>query len=199
MLCISANPRITMNGIKRNFKLKGDKAEEPTMYLGAGVSKITNEAEDICWEMLLEKYCRAAVQNIEDDLKKVNRALSSKWYTPLSQNYRPELDVTSELKPAGVQRYQELIGILRLAVELGRVDILYKVSRMSLHLALPREGHLEETYHIFEYLKIKPKLRIMFDCSDPAIPANRFKRYDWQDFYKDAKEAIPPNMPEPRG
>ena len=26
-----------------------------------------------------------------------------------------------------------------------------------------------------------------------------FKRYDWFDFYRDAKEAIPPNIPEARG
>ena len=199
VLCISANPAITMNGIRRDFKLKGNKAEEPTMYLGAGISKMTNDSGDTCWAMSSEKYCTAAIQNVEDDLKKANRALSSKCYTPLSSNYRPELDVTSELKAAGVQRYQELIGVLRWAVEIGRVDILYEVSRMSSHLALPREGHLEQVYHIFGYLKRNPKLRIMFDCSDPGIPASRFKKYDWQDFYKDAKEAIPSNMPEARG
>jgi hypothetical protein len=27
---------------------------------------------------------------------------------------------------------------------------------MSLHLALPREGHLKELYHIFAYLKARP-------------------------------------------
>ena len=83
VLCISANPAITMNGIRRDFKLKGNKAEEPTMYLGAGISKMTNDSGDTCWAMSSEKYCTAAIQNVEDDLKKVNRALSSKCYTPL--------------------------------------------------------------------------------------------------------------------
>ena len=45
--------------------------------------------------------------------------------------------------------YQSLIGILRWIVELGRVDVCLEVSMMSSHLALPREGHLEQVLHIF--------------------------------------------------
>ena len=39
----------------------------------------------------------------------------------------------------------------------------------------------------------------MFDADHPNISENRFKSYDWFDFYKDAEEAIPAVMPEPRG
>jgi hypothetical protein len=40
-------------------------------------------------------------------------------------DYHLELDTSAELKADGVQYYQELIGILRWAVELaGRVNIL---------------------------------------------------------------------------
>ena len=52
-------------------------------------------------------------------------------------------NTTSELKADGLQYYQELIGVLRWAVEIGRLDILLEVSLMSAHLALPRQGHLE--------------------------------------------------------
>ena len=107
--------------------------------------------------------------------------------------------MTAELKADGVQYYQEIVGMLRWAVEIGRVDILLEVSMMSAHLALPREGHLEQVIHIFGYLKVHKKLRIMFDSDYPQISSNRFKSYDWFDFYKDAKEGIPSNMPEPRG
>ena len=44
----------------------------------------------------------------------------------------------------GLQLFQELIGILRWAVEIGRVDILLEVSLLSSHLALPRVGHLQQ-------------------------------------------------------
>ena len=53
------------------------------------------------------------------------------------------MDCTGELKADGLQWYQELIGSLSSAVELGRVDILLKTSILYKHLALPRGGHLE--------------------------------------------------------
>ena len=38
---------------------------------------------------------------------------------------------------------------------------------MSKHLALPREGHLEQVLHIVGYLKEHKKLRLLFDLSYP--------------------------------
>ena len=70
---------------------------------------------------------------------------------------------------------------------------------MSTHLALPRQGHIEQIIHIFGYLKIHKKLRLLFDSDQSQISSNRFKTYDWFDFYRDAEEAIPPNISEPRG
>ena len=46
ILCILANSKITMNITEKDFKLKRDKAKEPTMYLGAGLSKMTNNTGD---------------------------------------------------------------------------------------------------------------------------------------------------------
>ena len=84
-------------------------------------------------------------------------------------------------------------------VELGRVDILLEVSVMSKYLAMPREGHLEQVLHIMGYLKSHKKMRLMFDSSQPRLDERWFTKYDWQDFYRDAKESIPLNMPEARG
>ena len=70
---------------------------------------------------------------------------------------------------------------------------------MSTHLAMPRIGHLEQVIHIFGYLKEHPKRKLAFDPSHPVIDEQRFKKYDWQDFYKDVKDAIPGDMPAPRG
>ena len=60
---------------------------------------------------------------------------------PLPHGYKPELDVTKELDADKVQRFQELIGILRWAIELGRVDILTEVALLSQYQANPQEGH----------------------------------------------------------
>ena len=73
--------------------------------------------------MLSEAYCKSAVKNIEQKLSKDGKRLPSKCDTPIELAYQPELDSTAELKAEGVQYYQELVGVLRWAVELGRVDI----------------------------------------------------------------------------
>ena len=40
---------------------------------------------------------------------------------------------------------------------------------------------------------------MVFDLSYPDIDMSHFKECDWKDVYPGAKEAIPNNMPEPRG
>ena len=62
---------------------------------------------------------------------------------------------------------------------------------MSKHLALPREGHLEQVLNIMGYLKTHKKMRLLFDCGYPNVDERWFKNYDWFDSYWDAKEAIP--------
>ena len=118
---------------------------------------------------------------------------------PLSNGYRPELDSSPELNGADGAYYQSLIGILRWIVKLGRIDILYKVSMMSPHLALPREGHLAQVFHIFTYLKKHHNSALVFDPSYPDVNIDTFPKHDWKKFYGDVKEAIPPDMPEPLG
>ena len=199
VLAISADPASTMRGIQSKFKLKDDKMEEPDTYLGAELSKITNADGDTCWAMSSDKYCAAMVKNVEEALAKKGLRLPSKCVTPLSHGYKPEMDCTGELKAEGLQTYQEIIGSLRWAVELGRVDILLETAIMSKHLALPREGHLEQLFHIVGFLKEHRKLRLMFDSGRPTVNERWFTKYDWFDFYRGAKEAIPPNMPEARG
>ena len=43
LLCMSDQPQITMKGIQDNFKINNDKIEEPSMYLGAEISKMHND------------------------------------------------------------------------------------------------------------------------------------------------------------
>ena len=199
VLCISHNPISTMKGIQSKFKLKDDKMEKPDTYLGADLSSMDNEHGFECWAMSSDKYCAAMIKNVEERLEKKGLRLPSKCVSPTTHGYRPEMDCTAELKADGLQWYQEMIGSLHWAVEIGRVDILLETAILSKHLALPREGHLEQVLHIMGYLKSHKKLRLMFDCSQPKVDDRWFTTYDWFDFYRGAKEAIPPNMPEPRG
>ena len=51
VLSVSGSPIRTMKQIKSRFKLKDDKIEEPTSYLGAEIRKMVNEDGDECWSM----------------------------------------------------------------------------------------------------------------------------------------------------
>ncbi|KAI2502131.1 Reverse transcriptase (RNA-dependent DNA polymerase) [Fragilaria crotonensis] len=184
ILCISHDPRATMEGIQATFRLKDNKIEKPEHYLGAQLEqKIIGDVE--CWTMSSEEYVKAAIVNVETALDATGqRLLPSRCTTPMQANYRPELDDTSELKVDGVRNFQELIGVLRWAVELGHIDIAMEVSMLSTHLALPREGHSQQVYHIFGlFLKAKPKQTIAFDPQHPDIDESRFVKCDWHDFY----------------
>jgi hypothetical protein len=139
VLSMSAEPKSTLRGLQSVFKLKDDKIAEPDIYLGAQLGKMNVDGHD-CWTMSAEKYVIAFVRNVEESLEKKGLRLPSKCYTPLPPDYRPELDTSNEIKSDGIQYFQELIGILRWAVELGRVDILLETSLLSSHLA----GHAEE-------------------------------------------------------
>jgi len=139
------------------------------------------------------------LKTVELELAQINRSLSSSVSTPLSSGYRPELDITPLLTPKKATYFQNLIGILRWIVELGRLDIHVHVSMLSSFLAAPREGHLAEAFHIFAYLKRYSKSTMVFDDTIPMIDESAFPSVDWSEFYRDAKELNPPNAPEPRG
>ena len=199
VISISENPMRAIEGIKAVFKLKGDKAEVPEMYLGAGITQVKTANGTKCWTMTSEKYVQSAVTNVEAKLANEGQRLPSGCKTPFSSNYHPSEDTSMELDHAGLRYFQELIGVLRWAVELGRVDILLEVALLSSQMALPRIGQLQQVYHIFGYLKNSPRRRLYYDPDYPQISEERFNSYDWEDFYKDAEEEIPMDMPEPRG
>ena len=94
-------------------------------YLGAQLSKM--EANDGTgrqfWSISLEKYCQAAIPNVEEQLDLEGKRFLSKYCTPLKSLYDPEMDVTPEFKAAGVQYYQKLIGVLYWVCEIGLVNI----------------------------------------------------------------------------
>ena len=140
------------------------------------------------------------MKNVEDYLEKKGESLPARASTPLSNGYRPEIDISDELDPDDAAYYQSLIGILRWMVELGRVDICTEVSMMSSHLALPRKGHLDQLFHLFGYLKKHHNAEMPFDPTEPEINEEEFERQDWsRSVCGELDEELPPNMPEPRG
>ena len=77
-----------------------------------------------------------------------------------------------------------------------------EVSMMSSHIALPREGHMEQGLHVFAYLKKYHSIELVHDPSDSVVNENVFERRDWasSEFgHVEGKEEFPAKMPEPRG
>jgi hypothetical protein len=113
--------------------------------------------------------------------------------------YQPELDVSPVLNAEHANYFQSQIGVLRWAVEIGRIDIMCEVSMLSSFLAMPLEGHLSAILHIFAYLKSHNRSRLVFDDSYADIGNHFIDGKDLTDFYGNVKEPIPPNSPKPRG
>ena len=54
VISISEKPMRAIEGIQSIFKLKGDKAGIPDMYLGAGIEKVETASGTKCWTMTSE-------------------------------------------------------------------------------------------------------------------------------------------------
>ena len=196
--------------IEDKFPVKKSSIEEPKKYLGANIGKVEYPDGSKAWTMSLHSYVKEAIRNVKqrmkDDGYRYNKKLSDINCSPTSpfstQSYRPELDLSSECTPDQITYYQNLIGVLRWIVELGRIDIAFEVSTLSKFLVRPRSGHLQQALHIFKYLEIHKENDLAFDPlyhrvdSEEAINE---KIVSMRDLYRDAVEDLPPNAPEPRG
>ena len=49
---------------------------------------------------------------------------------------------------------------------------------LSSHLALPREGHLEEVFHVFSYLKEHMNSEIVFGLATTEVDNDIFQSQD---------------------
>ena len=203
ILVISENgEEVLRNGIGKYFELKEESIGPPSLYLGGHMSKVQLENGVHAWAFSSSQYVQQAVVNVEKYLERNDGRLPKRAETPLQTSYRSELDVTPELGTADAAYYQSLIGMLRWMVELGRVDICLETSMMSSHLALPREGHLAQLFHMFLYLKKYHNTEMVFDPSEPDIDEVEFEKEDWSSSefgHIQGKEELPPNMPTPRG
>ena len=201
-LVVSHAADAVMRAIGKEFEIKDGKWGPPEFYLGAGVEQFTVKGEKY-WSMRSDKYVKNAVQTVKGLLKEDGRELKGgkrHHAGPLPTGYKPELDVTRECDEEHASRFRQIIGILRWAVELGRLDILLEVSIMSQFQANPREGHLEALYLIVFYLHKNPMKRMVFDPRKPRVDEQYFNTgADWKEFYGDIEEEDPPHMPEPLG
>ena len=76
-------------------------------------------------------YVKEAIKTVQLELSLIHSKLPSKCSKPLPNDYQSECDISPFLTDDQTNYYQQLIGILRWALELGRIDICYLTSIMS--------------------------------------------------------------------
>ena len=190
--------------IGRKFMLKEESIGPPSQYLGGKLSLVELVNGRKAWSFSSAQYVKEAVANAVKVAKSIGMSVPGprNSTTPISRDYRPEIDTTTELTPDLASHYYSLIGVLRWIVELGRVDICVEVSMLSAHLALPRQGHLEQVFHIIGYLKHHHNACMVFDPTEWDIPEGMFEKEDWSFSpygCEDLQEELPPNMPKAYG
>ena len=110
------------------------------------------------------------------------------------------MDTSQLLDGEGINKYQSLIGTLQWTITLGRFDIATAVMSMSGFRVAPRIGHLQRLKRICGYLAKFRDACIRVRTEQPDYSDIIAKKYDWaRTAYGDAKEVVPPGVPEPRG
>ena len=197
LLVVDEDASTVMERIKESYRLKGDKWEDPKRYLGGTIGRFTLKNGIETWSLSSDDYLKEVIKMVKEMCKKDDRRWKRKRHNPFPKDYRPEMDTSDELDDKHASRYQQLIGILRWATELGRIDFINELSLLSSFNCNPREGHLEVLYRIFEYIDSHNRSRIVFDPTyrEPGD----FKDVDWEHEYSDIKEEIPLDAKEPLG
>jgi hypothetical protein len=193
------DPKAFMDYLRGSYKLKEGSVKSPETYLGADIRVYELSNNRTAWALSSDTYVKRAVAEVERELSYVGKALTKRVSSPLASGYRPELDASPELNQVKASYFASLMGVLRWIIELGRIDIMMEVGLLARFQACPREGHLEQLFHIFAFLKQYNRSSLVFDWTEPKFDESVFKSCDWKEYYPGAKEAIPDNKPEPRG
>ncbi|KAL7526240.1 hypothetical protein ACHAWF_001690, partial [Thalassiosira exigua] len=206
MLAISHDTKKIMETIGKLFEIKNDEYGPPRTYLGGELQQFTisDSNNERPWSLISTKYVKVAVANVETMLKeegcefKTTSDGKASMCKPIPTGYKPELDTAEECNAEHHSRFQQLIGILRWALEFGRIDIHIEVAIISQYSANPRVGHLEAVYCIFHYLKRNQVKRLVMDPETPANDRNGFNgTADWAESYGDVVDEDPPSMSKP--
>ena len=199
LLCVSPEPMEILNSLDQHYLLKPESIGVPKTYLGAEISEfwLPDKPQKPRWAMSSSKYVKEAIRNVKTWLEVRGKYLKTRASSVLPSGYRPELDTSAYCNDEDASYYQQQIGVLRWAVELGRIDICAEVSMLASYTAAPRQGHLDSLLHMYSYLDKHTRSRLVFD--DSIVKIDDEIETDWRSFYPEAKEEIPDNMPEPRG
>ena len=154
ILVCSEFPKLYMDKIGEKFTLKKGSIGEPSVYLRADFRKKESIGGTPIWITGANSYVNKTIRIVDNILQSNGMKVSGSAKAPYSNTtYRPEFDISSFCDPNQIRIYQQLIGMLRWLVELGRIDVQLEVTQLSSFLAGQRIGHLHRAFHVFKYLK----------------------------------------------
>ena len=132
VLHVYHNPGIDMKLLIRFYRLK-DGVGSPSRYLGANIEMVKSEDSREVWSMTCVDYIKSAIRNVNDTLEKdkVVMKMFGDGHRPYPSSYRPEMDVSELISDTLINRYQQLIGMLRWSIELGWIYIHTELSCLS--------------------------------------------------------------------
>ena len=201
LLIASKDAQSIIKELESNYILKG--VGDPVYYLGGDINKTSIKWQDepTIYQLSATTY----VKNIIDKFKKLlGEGLEHFDFpskpTPMAEDYHPELDESALLDEEQSTRYRSIIGSLMWAITLGRFDIQYATVTLARYANAPREGHMQASRRILGYLQKYHKAKLMIDPSKPNYdefqePGQEY----WKEYYPDAIEELPPDMPVPKG
>jgi hypothetical protein len=79
------------------------------------------------------------------------------------------------------------------------LDIVMLVLMLSRYLVSARVGRLDQVFHMIANLQQYETSTMVLDDTDPEFDERRFKECQWSEYYPNAKEALLPDMLQPRG
>ena len=196
ILVWSKDPMAIMSELKKVYVLKG--VGIPEYYLGGNV-----EILDEHWAsdgVGLALSAKTYIENVVPKFETLFGHEFSKQNTPMLENFHPEIDDSPLCSYDESAKFRSVIGSLNWIITLGRYDVSYATCALSRFNMAPRIGHLAAAKRILGYLKVYKKGRIIFDIS--YIDHSTYPVEDhpnWGEFYPNASEEIPPNLPIQKG
>ena len=214
IICVSEDPSKWMKILGTRYRLRD--VGVPIRFLGSDIKRKQyideNGYQAYCWAFGSDTYVKDACNLAESQMKKhgitypsTRRHGSSSPFS--SQMYRPELDSTEFCNENLTTMYQNLVGVLRWIIELGRIDIHLETSLLSQYLAQPRLGHLKQACNIFRYLKRVNSAYVVMDptkwdiewTGDKGEAHPKQRAQYMKELYPDARDNMPHDMPKPLG
>ncbi len=196
ILAFSKHPMEVIDEIKQDYILKG--VGIPEYYLGGNVDVLDKQ-----WNMDGVKTglsARTYIENVTEKMELLFGYEIRTYKTPMNDQYHPEMDETPLVTAREASKYRGMVGSCNWLITLGRFNIHYATQALSRFSMAPREGHFKAMQRVMGYLKKFPKGRLIIDANLRDWSKYEMKTADsWGEYYPDAEEEIPHNVPKSKG